>query len=129
MNTKKVASNKLTVIAFNLFRECGYHGTSIQDIANEAHITKATIYYYFKSKEEILIDTLQYAIANWEIEDLTEDNEYVNFIIKMRFEMSHNRKMMKKHIWPKVYEIAELLKENKETQWAIRIITGSKHYD
>lgn len=124
MPAPKVTPVQLTVVAFNLFREFGYHATSIQDIATEAEIGKATVYYSFKSKEEILIATLQYAIANWEIEDLDEYNPYVNFIIKMRFEMSNNVHMLDDYIWPMVLEIAHMMKENKATQWAIRIITG-----
>ena len=44
----------LTDKAAKIFFEKGYKNTSLQDIADEVGITKAAIYYYFKSKEEIL---------------------------------------------------------------------------
>jgi AcrR family transcriptional regulator len=46
-----------------LFADKGFEDTSINDIADEVDISKATIYHYFKSKEEIyteiIIDTLE----------------------------------------------------------------------
>lgn len=40
--------------AVRLFTEVGYHGTSIRDIAADASVTVPSIYYHFKSKQEIL---------------------------------------------------------------------------
>ncbi|MGU3587422.1 TetR/AcrR family transcriptional regulator [Rhodococcus sp. C26F] len=37
---------------------CGYHGTSMRDIARDADITVASIYHHFKSKQEILQDII-----------------------------------------------------------------------
>lgn len=44
-----------------IFAERGYHGASIQEIADAIGFTKASIYYYYKSKEELLFDILTYA--------------------------------------------------------------------
>lgn len=40
--------------ATRLFAAKGYHFTTMQDIANEAGMTKGGIYYYVQSKEEML---------------------------------------------------------------------------
>ncbi len=40
-----------------LFAKKGYDGTSVEEIAKKAKVTKSLIYYYFKSKKDIL-DTL-----------------------------------------------------------------------
>lgn len=40
--------------AITLFEKVGYHGASIRDIASEADVTTASIYYHFKSKQQIL---------------------------------------------------------------------------
>ncbi|HHJ52667.1 MAG TPA: TetR/AcrR family transcriptional regulator [Caldithrix abyssi] len=40
--------------ATRVFAKHGYHGTSMDLIAEEAELGKATIYYYYKSKEELL---------------------------------------------------------------------------
>lgn len=45
--------------AVELFKEKGYMGTRVQDIADKLGFTKAALYYYFRSKEEVL----------WEIVD------------------------------------------------------------
>src|SRR3990167_868032 len=36
------------------FNRKGYHGTTIEDIAQELRVSKAALYYYVKSKEEVL---------------------------------------------------------------------------
>ncbi len=41
-------------LALQLFAERGYDGTSLREIADRLGITKAAVYYHFKTKEEIL---------------------------------------------------------------------------
>ena len=43
--------------AWKLFREKGFAEATINDIINEAGISKGTFYYYFRSKDDLL-DTL-----------------------------------------------------------------------
>jgi len=44
-----------------LFEKKGFSQTSIQDIVDALNVTKGTFYYYFSSKEELLMDIhLQY---------------------------------------------------------------------
>ena len=49
--------------AARLFRRKGYSGTSMQDIASEVGILKGSIYYHFKSKDEIFREVLQKGIS------------------------------------------------------------------
>jgi AcrR family transcriptional regulator len=42
-------------VALDLFVEKGFDGTSLREIAEELGITKAAIYYYFASKDDILM--------------------------------------------------------------------------
>jgi AcrR family transcriptional regulator len=44
-----------------LFRERGYEGTSLNDLADILNITKPTVYYYIQSKEQLLLDILNRA--------------------------------------------------------------------
>lgn len=39
-----------------LFRERGYEGTSLDDIAKELNVSKRSLYYYFQGKDEILFE-------------------------------------------------------------------------
>ena len=44
------------------FRRRGYHGASVDEIARTLHMTKGSLYYYFKSKEEILFFCHDYSV-------------------------------------------------------------------
>jgi AcrR family transcriptional regulator len=62
---------RILEIALRLFTEQGYDGTSLREIADELGVTKAALYYHFRTKEEILqslMATLQEelrALADW----------------------------------------------------------------
>lgn len=45
--------------AARLFAERGYHATRIQDIADALDMNKGSLYYYFSSKEELLIQIVE----------------------------------------------------------------------
>ncbi len=45
--------NEILSVAANLFSNLGYHNTTIDDIALNAHKAKGSVYYYFRSKEEL----------------------------------------------------------------------------
>ena len=47
---------KLLTIAGRLFWQKGYLATSIDDIAKAAKMNKASIYYYFKNKADVLYE-------------------------------------------------------------------------
>ncbi|MFA5628326.1 MAG: TetR/AcrR family transcriptional regulator [Thiohalomonadaceae bacterium] len=47
--------------AARVFALKGFHGASVQEIADAIGFTKASIYYYYKSKEELLFDILTFA--------------------------------------------------------------------
>jgi len=44
------------------FRRRGYHGAGVDEIARALHMTKGNLYYYFKSKEEILYFCHDYSL-------------------------------------------------------------------
>jgi len=47
---------KIIEKSINLFAEQGFKETTIQQIVEELGVTKGTFYYYFQSKEEVLVD-------------------------------------------------------------------------
>ncbi len=49
--------------AARTFSQRGFHQTTLADIADELHIAKPTLYHYFKSKDEILLEVQQAAIG------------------------------------------------------------------
>ena len=50
----KEKKDHIAKVASKVFSEKGYQSASLQDVAREVEISKAGIYHYFKSKEEIL---------------------------------------------------------------------------
>ncbi|MEV0180688.1 TetR/AcrR family transcriptional regulator [Streptomyces sp. NPDC050625] len=53
-------------VALELFAEQGYEKTSLREIAERLDVTKAALYYHFKTKEEIIVSLF---------EDLTQPME------------------------------------------------------
>jgi AcrR family transcriptional regulator len=51
---KELAKKKIINAAYSIFYKKGYHSSTMDDIANEVGVSKASLYSYFKSKEEIL---------------------------------------------------------------------------
>lgn len=49
--------------AAQLFNERGYYETSLNDLAARLHVTKPSLYYYVKSKDDILLQILHYAMG------------------------------------------------------------------
>jgi AcrR family transcriptional regulator len=56
---------KVLQVSGRLFWENGYLGTSIDDIASAAHVNKASIYYYFHNKSDILFELAMFFITSF----------------------------------------------------------------
>jgi len=54
--TKRDAVLRMAAQSFN---EKGFHATSLDDVAARLNVTKPTLYYYFKNKEEILFECVR----------------------------------------------------------------------
>jgi AcrR family transcriptional regulator len=50
---------RIQQIAVELFTEHGYEGTSLREIAEHLGVTKAALYYHFKSKEDIILSLVE----------------------------------------------------------------------
>src|SRR4051794_26547784 len=45
---------EILAAAARIFREKGYHGASVRDIAESVGLLKGSLYHYIRSKEELL---------------------------------------------------------------------------
>jgi AcrR family transcriptional regulator len=54
--------------AFRLFAESGYSGVSMQRIASEASITKATLYHHFQHKEDLFVEMMRDRFGRSQVE-------------------------------------------------------------
>jgi AcrR family transcriptional regulator len=54
MSQPPTTRTRIQQVAVDLFTEQGYDATSLREIAERLGVTKAALYYHFKSKEEIV---------------------------------------------------------------------------
>ena len=67
--------------AARAFNERGFYKTSLDDVAAELNVTKAALYYYFRSKDEILYEC--HAAAIQSITDTPLDQKAPNALAKI----------------------------------------------
>ncbi len=85
----KIMKDKLLDQSIQLFQKKGYSETSIQDIVDALGVTKGTFYYYFDSKEKLLMD-----IHRLYIDDL---------LFKQQEILEHPSKSYKEKLYENVY--------------------------
>jgi AcrR family transcriptional regulator len=56
---------RICAAAFDLFGEKGYDGASMNELAERVGIAKPSLYNYYRSKEELLIDLVERGIREW----------------------------------------------------------------
>src|SRR5438034_10288616 len=68
--------DQVRAAALRLFKEKGYHATSMRDIASEVGINKGSLYSYIRSKEDLLIPVFERAMGVLlaQIEAITADS-------------------------------------------------------
>ena len=80
-------AQEIYLLAAQLFVERGVESTSLSDIANALNITKAALYYYFESKQELLYRIVELGLDNVKDEvldparDIKDPEERLRFII------------------------------------------------
>ena len=64
MEQRKTRKRRVEILksAATAFRRRGYHGASMGEIAQALRMTKGSLYYYFKNKEEILFFCHDYSL-------------------------------------------------------------------
>ena len=45
----------------------GVHGLNLQDVADDAGVSKATLFYYFASKETLILTTMRWLLARGDL--------------------------------------------------------------
>ena len=64
-NEKNTTHERLLQEAAALFARRGYSGTSMSDIAREVGVRKASLYNYYRSKEDLLMALLEQSLSAW----------------------------------------------------------------
>ncbi|KQO26624.1 TetR family transcriptional regulator [Acidovorax sp. Leaf76] len=60
---REAKRNAVLQAAAQLFNERGFHATSLDDIAARLNVTKPTLYYYVKNKDEILLQCVSQGLT------------------------------------------------------------------
>src|SRR5262245_37120672 len=68
--TQPDTRSRIQEVALRLFNENGYEATSLREIADEIGVTKAALYYHFKTKEEIVTSLVDDWVTS--IDELTD---------------------------------------------------------
>lgn len=89
---EEIIREKILVGAAQLFQKYGLEKTTIEDIAREAGKGKSTLYYYYKSKEEIFDAILQeeykkfFNVLQQAVSEAPTAREKLNVFCRSRFE-------------------------------------------
>jgi AcrR family transcriptional regulator len=82
---REQVARHLTTIAFRLFETHGYEAVTMERIATEADVAKATLYSYFPVKESLLASRFREEIASGMTELEEALRRHKSFASRMRF--------------------------------------------
>jgi AcrR family transcriptional regulator len=90
---------KIVAIAAKIMSAKGYDGTSLQEIADLVGIHKSTIFHYFKTKEELLLEILKISVeeVTAKLKQIIANKKY-SPEQKLQQAMRNHLKMLDKHI-------------------------------
>jgi len=104
---KDIAKKKIIDAAYSIFYKKGYHDSTMEDIAKEVGVSKASLYSYFKSKDEIL-QTASNQNLNESFNHIFEDGNSLESL-----EMLYNNMINFKGALHLNFEITALSSHNK----------------
>lgn len=123
MNSEIDTLSKIKQAALSLFNEKGYSATTTREIANEVGIKSSTLYFYFKSKEEIfftlyreareLFDKEKHVRLNTVIDGNIERQLYILFSWSMELFVEHNLycKFLYRYLIYPVYDLKDKIQQ------------------
>jgi TetR/AcrR family transcriptional regulator, fatty acid metabolism regulator protein len=90
--------NQLTRAAYKVVGQKGYYDFTIRDIAREAGLSTGLVHYYFKNKEDLLLNLLKeinknmLVVLNRSISSADDPREKLNIFMKQAFDLVENEK-------------------------------------
>ena len=81
---KQIQAKRTAILdaALGLFSRYGLHGTTVEQIADDAEVSKTNLFYYFASKEAVYVGVLSRLLEQWlaPLRGLTPDSDPVEGI-------------------------------------------------
>ena len=94
---RKVRQDKILDGALRVFKIHGIEKTTMDDIANESGFGKATLYYYYGSKDEVFVAIMEQGWKNlWEaienkiVEEKSPKNKFIGIVKEMGLTVKSN---------------------------------------
>lgn len=90
--------NQLTRAAYKVVGQKGYYDFTIRDIAREAGLSTGLVHYYFKNKEDLLLNLLKeinknmLVILNRSISTADDPRDKLSIFMKQAFDLVENEK-------------------------------------
>ncbi|WP_020498075.1 TetR/AcrR family transcriptional regulator [Sciscionella marina] len=81
--------DRIQQVALELFTEQGYEGTSLREIAERLEVTKAAVYYHYRTKEEILGGAVEGAIGALD--------EVISWARQVRMDSENRRELVRRY--------------------------------
>lgn len=89
MPVQKVDREQILKDSLKIFKEQGYHKTSMADIGRACGLLKGSIYHYFKGKEDLMEAVIDYLISYYQNKVfIITENDKLNGQEKLEFLMS-----------------------------------------
>tara|TARA_R110000868_G_scaffold106166_1_gene291291 strand:+ start:1263 stop:1976 length:714 start_codon:yes stop_codon:yes gene_type:complete len=119
----KAKENKRKAImqaALNLFSRSGVHGTSVEQVAALAEVSKTNLLYYFNSKEQLYIEVLQQLLDVWllPLQGFSVEQDPIIAItdyIKVKLELSRDNPAESRLFCMEIIQGAPLLRKELES--------------
>lgn len=106
--------------ALALFSQHGVNGTSIEQIAERADVSKSNLLYYFSSKEQLYLDVIKHLLEVWlsPLQSFSEDQDAIETLshyIQVKLELSRDNPAESKLFCMEVVQGAPLLLNELES--------------
>lgn len=126
METKRSA---IMVAALDIFSRYGVHGTSLDQVASQADVSKTNLLYYFTSKDELYVNVLRQLMDVWlrPLQTFTVEQDPVDAIgdyLQVKLELSRDNPAESRLFCLEMIQGAPLLLEELRT--SLREIVESK---
>ncbi|GLK73167.1 HTH-type transcriptional regulator RutR [Ancylobacter dichloromethanicus] len=119
---KRIAAKRNAILdaALSLFSRYGLHGTTVEQIARSAAVSKTNLFYYFASKEEVYVGVLSRLLNEWldplrELQLETDPIEGISAYIRRKIRFSRTHPEASRLFCLEVVQGAPLLRRELET--------------
>ncbi|MFD1382439.1 HTH-type transcriptional regulator RutR [Rhodanobacter aciditrophus] len=107
--------------ALSVFSTYGFHGTTIEQIANTADISKTNLFYYFSNKEALYLTILENILNDWlkpiaVFEEMDDPEEVLKNYIRLKLELSRDQPEASRLFCLEIIQGAPILKGYLENE-------------